>query len=89
MKTGATIFNYLDEEKKIMGISILELAISTSVFLICFVLQFLICGVVSVFASIMIIRYVKDVLKRTSFARRVFFLSSDIYNSGYGGKFYL
>jgi hypothetical protein len=87
-----TLFNYLDEERKILGFSVIEIGVTFFMCIIGFAMHALIIAGLGMFGSVFIIRYVKNLLKRTGVLRKVFFLASDLNYSKrvkYYGKYYL
>ena len=92
MVTGANIFNYLDEERKIMGFSILEISVTSITCLLGFILNAVLLAVVGMFSSVFIIRYIKGIVKKSGFKRKMFFKASDVLwrkKVKYYGKYYL
>jgi len=87
-----TLFNHLDEERKILGFSITEVTVTVVMCLIGFIMHAMIVAGLGMFGSVFAIRYIKDLLKTTGVLRKAFFLLSDLnYNKNikYHGKYYL
>ena len=78
MEVGAKIYNHLDEERKFMGFTALEIIISLISMVMGFVLNMVVEGVVCCFISVPMIRYIKHLLKISRFKRLLFFFFSDL-----------
>lgn len=86
----AGIFNYLDEERKVLGFSILEIVVTVVTCLAGFILQMVGVAVLGMFFTVIVMRYIKGMLKKTGFMKIVFFWASDMKKEiKYQGKYYL
>ena len=86
------IFTLLDEERKILSFAISEIVFTLILVIIGFAFHALILAIGSIFCGVFIMRYIKAELKKTGFARRLFFVLSDLFvlkNVKYYGKYYL
>jgi hypothetical protein len=86
------IFNYLDEERKILSLAISEVVFSVSISAIGFILHELIIAFSGMFFGVFMMRYMKAKIKKTGFLRKVFFIMSDLFGRRevkYYGKYYL
>ena len=92
MGIGANIYNYIDEERKIMGFSIVEISVTSVVCIMGFVLNAVLLAIMGMFSSVFIIRHIKGILKKSGFRRKIFFKVSDVLwrrKVKYYGKYYL
>lgn len=88
------LFHYIDEDKKYLGFTLLEIGSASFVMLIGFVLNYMVLAVIGCFSSTMIIRYINHLLKMSSFKRMMFFYISDLVacsarNNNIYAKYYL
>ena len=86
------IYTRLDEERKILSFTISEVVFTVVLGILAFVFHAFIIAIIGMFAGVFIMRYIKAKLKKTGFAKRVFFVLSDIFvsrNVKYYGKYYL
>ncbi|MDZ5762758.1 hypothetical protein Cyrtocomes_01152 [Candidatus Cyrtobacter comes] len=86
------LFNYLDEERKILGFTMLEICCVLSIIMLGLVSDMMLLALISTFGSVVIVRFIKDFLKKTGFKRRLYFFLSDfvsIKNKRYFGKYYV
>ena len=86
------LFNYLDEERKILGFSITEVTVTVVMCLIGFAIHALVIAGLGMFGSVFAIRYIKNLVKTTGVMRKVFLFLSDLNykkNVKYYGKYYL
>ena len=86
------IFTRLDEERKILSFAISEIVFTAILGILGFAFHALIIAIVGMFCGVFIMRYIKAKLKKTGFAKKVFFVLSDFFVSRkvkYHGKYYL
>ncbi len=86
------LFNYLDEERKILGFTIMEICCVLSVIILGLLSDMMLIALISTFGSVIIVRFIKDLLKKTGFKRRLYFFLSDfvsLKNKKYFGKYYV
>lgn len=86
------IFTSLDEERKVLSFAISEIALTAALGIIGFAFNALIVAITGMFCGVFIMRYMKAKLKKTGFAKKVFFILSDLFTSKnikYYGKYYL
>ena len=94
MESGGRIFNYLDEERKYLGLTALEICFAVGTLLLGFCTNSMIIAIIGCFSSILIIRYIKHLLKISGFKRKIFFIGSDLIKNprkgrNYYAKYYL
>lgn len=86
------IFTLLDEERKILSFAISEIVFTGTLAFLGFAFHALIIAISSMFCGVFVMRYIKAKLKKSGFARRLFFILSDLIytkNIRYYGKHYL
>lgn len=68
------IFNMIDSERKIIGFAVSEIIYSTLFMISGLVFDILLFSIIALFGSVFMIRYIKYLLKKSGFARRLFFI---------------
>jgi hypothetical protein len=86
------IFILLDEERKILSFAISEIVFTVALAVIGFAFHALIIAISGMFCGVFVMRYIKAKLKKTGFAKKVFFILSDLISAKdikCYGKYYL
>jgi hypothetical protein len=86
------IFTLLDEERKILSFAISEIVFTMALAILGFAFHALIIAISSMFCGVFIMRYIKAKLKKSGFAKKLFFILSDLIYAKeikYYGKHYL
>ncbi|MHC0449355.1 MAG: hypothetical protein ACRY3E_04640 [Candidatus Lariskella arthropodorum] len=73
------IFNLIDAERKIMGFAVSEIVCSAFLMVIGFAFDMLFFSIIALFSSVFIMRYIKYLLKKSGFLKRLFFVCSDLF----------
>ena len=72
------IFNHIDETRKYYGFTVIEISSFFTCILCGMIFNAMLFGGGAAFFSILLIRYVKEFLRASSFLRRVYFHSCDL-----------
>jgi len=72
------IYNYIDEERKYYGFTLIEIISFFGCILCGFIFNSMLFGGGSAFFSVLLVRYVKEFLRASSFLRRMYFHSCDL-----------
>lgn len=75
----ANLYKHLDAERKYMGFSLTEILCSLSFFFSGLIFDAMVIGVIGSFASVFLLRYLKDLLKKANLKRRLFYYVSDLF----------
>ena len=75
----AKLYKTLDNERKYMGFTLIEIVVALSFFFSGIVFDAMVTGVIGSFVSVFLLRYLKDLLKRSQIKRRLFFYFSDLF----------
>lgn len=78
MNQNVNIFKYIDEDKKYMGFTMIEIISVISVVFSGFIFNLMMLASIGCFASVLVIRYINHLLKISSFKRMLFFYCSDL-----------
>lgn len=75
----ARLYKHLDAERKYMGFSMTEIIVALSFFFSGLIFDAMVTGVIGSFVSVFLLRYLKDLLKKSQIKRRLFFYLSDLF----------
>lgn len=74
---GTPIFNLIDEERKYLGFTAIEISLTCVLVFFGFIFNALLQTIGGCFAFVPLVRYVKHLLKISSFTRRIFYVMGD------------
>jgi len=86
------IYNYIDEERKFMGLTLIEIITPFLIMVFGFLYNRIVTFTCVAFTSVFIIKYLKDIFKKSRLKRRMFFILSDLMlysKNSYYFKYYL
>ncbi len=86
------IFTSLDEERKILSVAVSEVIFAAILGIGGFAFNQMIVAISGLLSGIVVMRYIKEKLKKTGFSRKLFFITSDLLaakQSKYFSKYYL